>query len=198
MRYGKGGGRKEDAASGRAEKREHEDEDEHGEDRRTCSPTSVTDFALSAVGMGMGMGGNNFPGMQNRQSRNQQARYDDDGNSKPVGDGAASSSSSNSSSSSSGSGAGTEEEDGASKVAAAAPAGDATGGPGTSADFMSAQALFGESIPGLTSFGEYQVCFWCLFVAVAGTKCAEPKEGRDRHVLRMGVYVRYRITWIWG
>lgn len=142
-RYGDGGERKEDTASGRAEKRELEDEDGDGhgaEDRRTSSPTSVTDFALSAAGVG----GSAFPALRKQQPwRHQQEPYDD--KAKPVENCA----------SGSGNGGAAPEEDGASEVVAATPAGGGGGGgPRTSAEFMSAQALFGESIPGLTSFGE--------------------------------------------
>eukprot|EP00752_Nemacystus_decipiens_P008339 g7453.t1 len=154
LRYGKGGGRKEDAASGRAEKHEHEGEEENGEDRRTCSPTSVADFALSAIGMG----GNSFPTTHNQRRWHEQERCDDD-DVKPVGNGASCNSSSSSSSrNGSSSGAATKEEDGASTVAAATPAdGSHAGGPHSSAEFMSAQALFGGSIPGLTSFDRAEI-----------------------------------------
>lgn len=43
---------------------------------------------------------------------------------------------------------------------------DNDGGEGSTADFMSAQALFRGNIPGLTSFGESRLFFgfdWCLF-----------------------------------
>eukprot|EP00903_Cladosiphon_okamuranus_P013207 g12319.t1 len=157
--YGKGGESKEGALSRKDSAREREDEDERGADyRRTSSPTSVTDFALST----MGMGGNAFPGMQKQQQRrrrvqHQQDRRDD--SVRPAGNGASSGgndaaaavAAANTTTTAAGSEAGSSSE-----AVAATPAGDADG-PSTSAEYMSAQALFGESIPGLTSFGRAEI-----------------------------------------
>ncbi len=152
---GGGGGsfRYEDASDGRGAGKRG---DGGAEDRRTSSPTSVADFALSASGMG----GNMFPSMPPPQQQHQQLEEEEDRqrHQHSVGQDGDNLGSTRCGAPGSSSSSGSNSSDTAAGGEVAASDGDGDGEVRNSAEFLSAQALFGGSIPGLTSFGEFYVC----------------------------------------
>ncbi|CAM9758414.1 unnamed protein product, partial [Ectocarpus sp. 13 AM-2016] len=138
-----------------------------GGDGRTSSPTSVAEFALSAAGLGC----NGFPAQSQPQQQQQQQqrghqrhrRHEPDDDVAGSRDGAYGGTSGSSNqrlarppptaaggrAGDCGDGSAKEEMGGGPAAGEGCGAGE---GARTSADMMSAQALFGKSIPGLTSF----------------------------------------------